>query len=236
MGMRRAKTARAAPTDTVLTMEDSMTARFRRAISDPVISRSPAHLRNQALSFAAETESRIVELTSRIAHLEALAVTDDLTGLLNRRGFENVLQRNLLSAARYDEAGLLAYLDLDGFKSINDEHGHLAGDELLRVVGYYLKQNIRATDYAARVGGDEFAVLFVRAQNAPARERARSLVRGIDKLSFRHNGKTIVVRASLGLAYYDANSEQAELLSRADAAMYADKKKGSRAARMIING
>jgi len=107
---------------------------------------------------------------------------------------------------------------------------------LLRIVGYYLKQNIRATDYAARTGGDEFAVLFGRAQNAPARERARSLVRGIDRLSFVHKGKTIVVRASLGLAYYDANSEQAELLARADSAMYADKKKGSRAARMIING
>lgn len=220
----------------VLSIEDASTVRFRQTLSNPRIANDARRVLSHALNYASEAESRIMELNARVAQLEALAVTDDLTGLLNRRGFETVLQRNLLSAARYDEAGLLAYLDLDGFKSINDEHGHLAGDELLRIVGYYLKRNIRATDYAARIGGDEFAVLFVRAQNAPARERARSLVRGIDKLSFRYNGKTIVVRASLGLAYYDANSEQAELLARADAAMYADKNKGSRAARMILNG
>ncbi len=222
--------------DAVLSIEDASTMRFRQTLSNPRIANDARRILSHALNYASEAESRIMELNARVAQLEALAITDELTGLLNRRGFEGILQRNLLSAARYDEAGLLAYIDLDGFKGINDRHGHSTGDEVLRAVGRYLKQNIRATDYAARIGGDEFAVLFVRAQNAPARERARGLVRGIGKITFPHGRQNIALRASLGFAYYDANSGQAELLARADAAMYADKNKGSRAARMIING
>jgi diguanylate cyclase (GGDEF)-like protein len=97
-------------------------------------------------------------------------------------------------------------------------------------------QNVRATDYAARLGGDEFAILFVRAQHSPARERARGLVRGINKLAIATEKGSIAVRASLGLAFYNGSTDADELLERADRAMYADKNRGSRAARLIING
>ena len=215
---------------------DAQTARFRRSVADRRVANNPDRLLAHALSFAAETEQRIIELNARVAQLENMTVTDELTGLLNRRGFDAVLRRNLLSAARYDEAGILAYLDLNGFKKINDRHGHPAGDDVLRAVGRHIQQSIRATDYAARLGGDEFAVLFVRAQQAPARERARQLVRGLNKLIIPSPSGSIVIHASLGLAFYNGNTEAEELMERADRAMYADKSKGGRAARLILNG
>ena len=188
------------------------------------------------MNYAVKAENRIAELNARIAQLENMAMTDELTGLLNRRGFDSILQRNLMSAARYDESGILAYFDLNDFKGINDRHGHPMGDDVLRAVGRHLQQSVRATDYAARLGGDEFAILFVRAQQTPARERARQLVRGLSKLGLSSPVGKINVRASLGIASYDANTEAHDLLERADRAMYADKSKGSRAARLIING
>lgn len=222
--------------DTALSVGDEPTRRFRMAMNNSRLVADAERLRTHALSYAAEVEVRLAELNQRIAQLEALSVTDDLTGLLNRRGFDDVLARNLNSAARHDECGLLAYIDLDNFKEVNDLHGHGIGDELLSAVGRYLQKNVRATDYAARLGGDEFAILFVRAEHAPTRERARSLIRGLNGISVRHGRQVITTRASLGLAYYDGNSKPEELLQRADRAMYADKSKGSRAARMIING
>ncbi|HEY4343710.1 MAG TPA: GGDEF domain-containing protein [Parvibaculum sp.] len=222
--------------DSLLSTTDAATARFRRSVSDRRVAGDPDRLLAHALTYAEETEQRIMELNARVARLENMTVTDELTGLLNRRGFTSILRRNLLSAARYDEAGILAYLDLDGFKKINDRHGHPIGDDILRAVGRHLRQNIRATDYATRLGGDEFAILFVRAQQAPARERARQLVRGLNKLVIAAPTGTIAIHASLGLAYYNGATDADELLDRADRAMYADKNKGSRAARLILNG
>lgn len=215
---------------------DPQTEHFRRNLG--LGSRTPAnrHLVSQALAFANETESRIVALNERIRQLEALAQTDELTGLLNRRGFDEVLRRNLLSAARYEETGLLAYIDLDNFKSINDRCGHVTGDEVLRAVGTFLSKSIRATDYAARLGGDEFAVLFVRADHRPARERAREMLRDIGKLKISCKSHRITVRASLGLASYNGETHLEDLIERADRAMYADKKNGSRAARLTTLG
>ncbi len=237
--MRRIKTALGAltpPMDGLMPATDEATRRFRRSVNDRRVAGDPQRLLAHALSYATEAEQRIIELNARVAHLENMTLADELTGLLNRRGFDAVLRRNLLSAARYDEAGILAYLDLDRFKKVNDEHGHSIGDEALRAVGRYLQQSIRATDYAARLGGDEFAILFVRAQQIPARERARQLVRGLNKLVIPASAGPIAIHASLGLASYDATSDATELLDRADRAMYADKNNGSRAARMIING
>lgn len=212
------------------------TARFRHFISTEGLVAKPDRLLAGALSYVAEAEQRIIELNARVAQLENMAITDELTSLLNRRGFHEVMQRNLLSAARYDEGGILAYIDLDNFKGINDRHGHQVGDDVLRAVGRQLQLSVRATDYAARLGGDEFAILFVRAEQTPARERARQLTRGLNKISMKSPAGKITVRASLGLAAYDGTTTAEDLIDRADRAMYADKNKGSRAARLIING
>jgi diguanylate cyclase (GGDEF)-like protein len=238
--MRRDKISISTPArdkvDGMLASGDEATAKFRHFISHEGRQAEPDRILANALKYAVDAERRIIELNARVAQLESMAMSDELTNLLNRRGFASVMQRNLLSAARYDEGGLLAYIDLDGFKSINDNHGHQAGDDVLRAVGRHLQQSVRATDYAARLGGDEFAILFVRAQQTPARERARQIVRGLNKLTLRSPSGRITVRASLGLAAYDGSTTSDELLDRADRAMYADKNRGSRAARLIING
>lgn len=214
---------------------DPSTERFRRSMG-AVTRPASRDVVDRALAFANEAEMRIVELNERVRRLEALTQTDELTGLLNRRGFNEILRRNLLSAARYDESGLLAYIDLNGFKTINDRCGHAAGDEVLRAVGSFISRSIRATDYAARLGGDEFAILFVRADHKRARERAREMLRGIANLEIVCKSHMISVSASLGFASYNGETSAKELLDRADRAMYADKRNGGRAARLTTHG
>lgn len=215
---------------------DPQTERFRRSLGGAQRSAANKFLLARALAYADESETRIVELNARLRQLEALTQTDELTGLLNRRGFDEVLRRNLLSASRYEEAGLLAYIDLNDFKAVNDRYGHLAGDEVLRAVGSFLSRSIRATDYAARLGGDEFAILFVRADHKRARERAREMLRGIAQLEIVCKSEKISVTASLGLASYNGETRQTDLIERADRAMYADKKSGGRAMRLTTHG
>lgn len=184
----------------------------------------------QMLSYAAQAEQRLVEQNEQISEqnrrirtLETLSTTDDLTGLLNRRGFIEVLERTLNDARRHNERGLLAYLDLKKFKHTNDKFGHAAGDTVLAAVGRFLTSNTRKTDYAARLGGDEFAVLFVRANPTVATARAAALRRELHMERAIHEGVELEIHASLGLADYNAESEAEELLREADRAMYRDK-------------
>ena len=179
----------------------------------------------KALEYAAEAEQRIASLSARVRTLESLAKTDELSKLLNRRGFYDVVRRELSSAIRYNETGVLAYIDLDGFKQINDSLGHAAGDEVLCAVGRQLGTNIRATDFAARLGGDEFAILFVRADHIPSRDRARAMLGELNNLKVAWKGKSISVHASMGLANYDRDTPFEELMARSDRAMYRDKRK-----------
>ena len=215
---------------------DSLTARFRDMMSMEPANGADRHLLERALAYAREAETRILELNERVNRLEALSQTDELTGLLNRRGFHDILQRNLMSAARYAETGVLAYIDLDGFKSVNDEHGHAAGDEVLRTVGAYLKRSIRATDFAARLGGDEFALIFVRAEIRPAKDRLREIVRGINTLTANYADIELPVKASLGTAFYDGETDGHELMHRADLAMYRAKRQQPRIVPLTMHG
>lgn len=237
--MRHAKLSIAdkppAKSDGLLATFNEATERFWNFASNSQHTVRPERLVAGTLRYAKEIEQHIQTLNARIAQLESLASTDELTGLLNRRGFASVMQRNLLSAARYDEGGILAYIDLDDFKGTNDRHGHQVGDMVLKNIGRYLRQNIRATDYAARLGGDEFTVLFVRADHAPASERARHLVDGLNELTISSSEGEISVRASLGIAHYDSMTDMDDLLDRADKAMYTDKRKDKRAARLSFH-
>src|SRR5208283_4427993 len=98
-----------------------------------------------------------------IRRLESLAMTDELTGLLNRRGFMMALQRELSMAKRDSAAnGIVAMIDLDGFKSVNDTWGHNVGDDYLQSVAEALLGLVRSSDIVARLGGDEFAIIFTR--------------------------------------------------------------------------
>lgn len=188
-------------------------------------SADPGTIVMKALEYAAEAEQRISSLSARVRTLESLAKTDELSKLLNRRGFNDVVRRELSSAVRYHETGVLAYIDLDDFKEINDNLGHAAGDEVLCAVGRQLGTNIRTTDFAARLGGDEFAILFVRAEHIPSRDRARSMVSELNALKVPWKGKTISVHASMGLANYNQETDFEELMAQSDRAMYREKRK-----------
>ena len=161
---------------------------------------------------------------SRIAQLEEMVRTDDLTGLLNRRAFSETTSRVLAEAKRYDEQGVLLFIDLDGFKPVNDTYGHAAGDEVLKQIGRLLKDTVRETDYAARLGGDEFAVLLVRTGRNDGLRRAEALDHLLNSAMISWQGKLIGLSASIGLQHYDGSTSSEDLISAADDAMYRIKR------------
>ncbi len=102
-----------------------------------------------------------------IEEVSAAALTDPLTGVLNRRGFNEALERELDRAGRHDQRFAIAYVDIRGLKTVNDTEGHLAGDELLRQVASVLRDSARAHDVVGRLGGDELGVLLVEQSDGP---------------------------------------------------------------------
>jgi diguanylate cyclase (GGDEF)-like protein len=182
------------------------------------------HALDHLLQVADETEHKLAEQSHRIQFLECLSVTDELTGLYNRRGFVEVINRTLAMARRYNESGMLAYLDLDDFKAVNDTFGHAAGDAVLTHVAKILLQSTRSTDFLCRIGGDEFAVVFVRADQSVVRERAEALRDQLNSASVSVGNAQILIRASLGLEPYGPDTTREELLRRADERMYLDKR------------
>jgi diguanylate cyclase (GGDEF)-like protein/PAS domain S-box-containing protein len=164
------------------------------------------------------TERREAELERErlLAKLAEAARTDPLTGILNRRVWREELDRELANAARQGTPLALAVLDLDNFKAVNDELGHLKGDEILRRTAAAFRGSIREGDLIARFGGDEFACLFIGAEEAEALTLADRL------LAVPPEEAT----ASAGVAIWDGSESADDFFSRADLALYAAKKSG----------
>jgi len=183
----------------------------------------PQHVVDWALAAVAEAERRVAALEARISFLESLSVTDELTGLLNRRGFMTTLERALAAARRGAPGGVLVLCDLDGFKSVNDRFGHAAGDEVLRRVGTLLGGRIRRCDAAARLGGDEFTLLLAGACPAGARRKAETLARAVAEMTARE--APAPVGLSFGAVPFTGGESEADLLKAADMAMYVEKRR-----------
>ena len=187
-----------------------------------------------AMRLVAEVERLELELAAaraRMTELEARAEIDPLTDVLNRRGFERELKRALAYVKRYGTSAALIYLDLNGFKRINDRHGHAAGDILLKAVAMVLTRHVRASDVVARLGGDEFALLLWNLSEAHALAKALALETTIAHTTATHAGATLAVGASAGAAMLLPRDTPADVLERADRAMYARK-----AARRSVRG
>ena len=182
-------------------------------------------LLERALAFAAAAEERIAEQNRRIVFLEGLSRTDELTGLLNRRGFVEELKRALARARRSGESGVVIFCDVDQFKSVNDRFGHAGGDEVLRVIARTVAVSVREVDTVARIGGDEFAVLLTDATRRDGAKRARMLQRELDRCAYPLEGKILHVGVSLGMEPYGPHDEAADLLARADMDMYCNKRR-----------
>ncbi len=166
-------------------------------------------------------EARELELRraqERLEALEALAFTDSLTGLVNRRGFQARLAQELARVQRRPDRALsLLVLDLDDFKQINDTKGHAAGDEVLGQVARFLAAHLRVPDVIARTGGDEFMVLLPDTRPTECGSVVARLRHALDQFS--------PVKCSLGSSSWAPGASAESLTLRADDAMYQDKRR-----------
>jgi diguanylate cyclase (GGDEF)-like protein len=178
------------------------------------------------MRLAAEVDRLQAELAAaraKVAELEARADTDPLLDVLNRRGFERELNRALAYVKRYATPAALVYLDLDGFKPVNDTHGHAAGDAVLKAVAATLVRSVRASDTVARLGGDEFVVLLWNLGEPQAAAKADALEEAIGATRTPWNGTVLSVGASAGHAPLTPGDTSADVFARADHAMYLRK-------------
>ncbi|WP_431256870.1 diguanylate cyclase domain-containing protein [Roseateles chitinivorans] len=156
-----------------------------------------------------------------------MAFRDALTGLPNRRLFEEKLADAQATALRADAGIAVCYLDLDGFKPVNDRHGHEAGDEVLQAVGARLQQTLRANDIVARLGGDEFAIVLVASSDVgAARAVLQRCLAEIERPIEVAGGHRVTVSASIGIVLARGSCDLAAVMRGADEAMYAAKRAG----------
>ncbi|MEA2171654.1 MAG: hypothetical protein QOF76_4954 [Solirubrobacteraceae bacterium] len=170
--------------------------------------------------------------------LEHLASHDALTGLFNRRRFEEDLEQTLALVRRHGDGAAVITLDIDNFKHVNDTYGHAIGDELLRACARALLDRTRLTDIVGRLGGDEFGVILLRAGGDEARAVARTLIEEIRRVSLSVGERTVRVTASAGLRALEPGEDRSagELLGEADMAMYDAKERGRDRLSIIRSG
>jgi diguanylate cyclase (GGDEF)-like protein len=159
--------------------------------------------------------------------LERLATTDSLTGLANRLELQLGLRHALEGSRRFARRGALVFLDVDGMKRVNDEHGHDAGDELLRQISARIRKLTRGIDVAARFGGDEFVILLSEYDDPKGAEIFSRKLLSEARAPYEVGGVRVCVGLSIGFAEFPQLADSAErLLTRADEAMYAAKRAG----------
>ncbi|MBS0296661.1 MAG: diguanylate cyclase [Proteobacteria bacterium] len=163
-------------------------------------------------------------LRAEVEKLKALADHDALVPVLNRRAFVRELQRAMAFCKRYGLPATVLYLDLDGFKGVNDRFGHMAGDAALKRVAEILVENVRESDVVARLGGDEFAVLLQQADVEAARAKARSLSDQIEADPFEASGERVTLAGSFGVRAFADQETAEQWLAEADAQMFVRKR------------
>lgn len=166
----------------------------------------------------------------RLSTLDALkrfATVDGLTGVMNHRAFKEKLFEEVYRARRYDHPLTLLMMDLDDFKKINDTHGHLYGDYMLRIVADIIKNNIRMVDIVARYGGEEFTVILANAEKEAVMGTAQRIRQKIADYPYEQDGVRASVTVSIGMASYPEDSHDGlSLIQAADDAMYKAKRSG----------
>ena len=163
------------------------------------------------------------DLKAKLEAAEALADRDTLSPVLNRRAFLRELHRTMSEVERYRTPASVLYIDLDGFKLLNDAYGHSAGDAVLRNVGLILLDSVRESDVVGRLGGDEFGVILNRASAEEGAAKAQSLSDSINSSAILYAGVPHRIRASVGVHPIAIAEDPETALARADEAMYAEK-------------
>lgn len=156
-----------------------------------------------------------------------LSITDDLTGLYNRRHFESNFEREFLRAKRYGSKLSVAIVDIDFFKKINDTYGHLCGDYVLREIAYNMETTFRKTDMAFRYGGEEFVVILTETEANSALIPLERLRKKIEMTEFKYKASNFHVTISIGLnSNVNDYENQEDFLESADKALYEAKNSG----------
>ena len=183
---------------------------------------------SEILDFAAAAEQTIAEQNQYISNLESIAATDMLTGLLNRQGFENEISTAIARAQRYGEKSLFAFIDLDGFKLINDTYGHFKGDDYISGFASCIKNNSTYNSISARIGGDEFILVF---EGLTERDRlsqmAARLIRALER-PVMYGTVACCISGSVGIALRHRGDDGLPdaLIAAADGALYGAKAAG----------
>ena len=183
------------------------------------LSADPLFVQENAEEYAAML-AELDLLRRKIVELEHLTDTDTLTPLANRRAFLRAVDRAIRLADRHQTQTALAFLDVDGLKAINDAYGHITGDVVLLHISERLRSAFRATDLAARVSGDEFAILLDHVSEDDAQQRIGALVAAVANDPVRVGQKDLSIRLSWGLTMIRADDSVDVAMGRADAAMY----------------
>ncbi len=196
-------------------------------ISEPGVT---PELRHAVAGLAAERDRLREELAkarTRIASLERLADEDSLTPVANRRAFVRQLTRMIAFTHRYGVPASVVYFDVNNMKQINDSHGHPAGDAALRHIATVLRDNIRSSDIAGRLGGDEFGVILAQTDEEQAHQKAAALAEAIAERPLRWNDFTIPVTAAYGVHAFSGSDDPQQAIEAADRAMYQQKRAAS---------
>ena len=190
-------------------------------------SKLPAQVRAAVDTLMAETAMLAQDnsdLADKLAIAQALADRDPLVPVFNRRALLRELQRVVSYIERYKTQAAVIFLDMDGFKALNDGYGHAVGDAALAHVSRLLLNQVRESDVVGRVGGDEFAIVLANAAPEEARRKAQSLAVVIAETPFIFEGVRHLLSAAIGIHTFEG-AEAAEgaeaLVARADEAMYA---------------
>ena len=173
-----------------------------------------------------EAEQRIHALEAKLQHMSELVREDQLTGSLNRRGLDDVFERETARSDRRGTPLCIALLDLDDFKRLNDTYGHQAGDAALKHLVKIVKETLRSMDVIARYGGEEFLILLPETTVDAASQTMTRLQRELTKHFFLHDNEKVLITFSAGVALRQPNEDQGALVKRADKAMYEAKKTG----------
>jgi two-component system, cell cycle response regulator len=204
---------------------------LRRMLSEPPLTAEDVHFADAVIkaAVAAIQRAQVIEMTKADnARLEALALTDPLTLVLNRRALVSRLMAEVDRARRYESVVTILMIDLDHFKGVNDTYGHPAGDQVLRDVAQLLQHEVRSVDIVARYGGEEFMIVLPETSTEGAVTFAERIRERIESQTFESTGHSLLLTTSIGVASFPSPraTSMEDLVARADEALYRAKAEG----------